>query len=126
MTFGPHCGHRTALWPSASVRLDTLIRGAMAVAIVWPGRNHHDVAVISTLSCGFPRTAGRSATLSALTLLDAGFGRATVTTAETETTTVEATAPAARIAMLAEREEARLAAATPGSGALHERALRTM
>lgn len=47
------------------------------------------------------------------------------TTAGTDTTAVEAAA-AARIASLAEQEEARLTAATPGSGALHERALRTM
>jgi glutamate-1-semialdehyde 2,1-aminomutase len=45
-----------------------------------------------------------------------------VTTAESATTTVAA----ARVAALTEQEEARLAAATPGSGAMHERAARTM
>jgi glutamate-1-semialdehyde 2,1-aminomutase len=49
-----------------------------------------------------------------------------VTTAETASTTTSAAALSERIATLSAREEARLEGATPGSGALHERALRTM
>src|SRR5262245_12214590 len=73
-----------------------------------------------------------SATLSVLRRRDTALGRATVTIPDTRpastdvTTSASAETLAARAARLADREQARLRSATPGSGAMYERARRTM